>query len=201
MTSFFNRQNWEWLLLPPDEILRERLLDTLSRFTTFVLIFSAMFSHALADTYLRKSNLHFFSDPPLLSTLALKLITHAWTWGIAIVVIFEILRLVKHSPIPFWDWLKLCAMALVPYHVMLPIALVAKPFGFLGTLSYGLVKLGVLAVVLRRFMLAVENLTQWAPWACLVTAVMPFLLTSLVFLLMILGGLAVLSLGLVAALW
>ena len=92
-------------------------------------------------------------------------------------------------------------MALVPYHLMLPLALVVNAFGFLGTLTYGLAKLWVLIVVLRRFMLAIETQTHWPEWGCWLAAVMPFLLTSLVFILMILGGLAVLSLGLVAALW
>ncbi len=201
MKSFLDKNNWDWIFLSPEDILQNDRLRPLPGVIGLILLVSAIFSHALADTFMKKSAYHFFSNPPLLPTLGLKFSAHAWTWGIAVIIIYEILKLCKGAPLSVWDWIKLSAMALVPYHLMLPIALLTKPFGFLGLLTYGLAKVVVLFAVLKRFMGVAENQTHWPAWACLLTAVMPFFLTSLVFLLLLIGSLSLLSLGLVAALW
>lgn len=180
MTFTPSAQNaWPFEFSEPEIVLG----DTYGgRWSDTVLVASALLSSALAETTIASGSLVSLRTGVFCYSFAFFALLGVYRWLSGLFV----------SPLAPWGrWIAAGAYVLFPVHLLLPAALIGQQMGSGGFALYGLVKLLLLAPIFRRALQAVGALNRWPPWSAALLLTGPFVLSTLlclVLLLMVLLG-------------
>jgi hypothetical protein len=126
------------------------------------------------------------SNPPSVQPLTLV----GWSWLVDLIgflaasgLMYGVLRVFfARAALPWQDWWKASAVAVIPVHAVLPLALLCRPFGATGLILYTVGEFIVLWVVLRRWTRGTQALSGWPVWGCVLVVLSPLVLVGLWFL-------------------
>ncbi|MFA5976240.1 MAG: hypothetical protein WC859_08780 [Elusimicrobiota bacterium] len=158
---------FDWTLAPPKETFAGQRQNPISLESAVVISASGLFSAALAESIPSSSSgqelaLVFFST--LLVFLFFVMLYH------------QLSRLFSDDAPSGGVWFRAGAIVVVPAHLLLPAALLCRPFGSYGLALYGLAKLVVLSWMIRRGQWAVQSLLGWPAWASVLLMGSPLVL-------------------------
>jgi hypothetical protein len=158
--------SWLWMLSSADEALAEQRRSSLRTGPTALAAFSALFSAALAESVM---------VPGTLRDLALAVVLYTLAYGLLVALLRQFSRLVGATP-PAAAWFQAAAIAILPGHLLLPAALIARPLGSAGIVLYEGAKIMIGFVLARRGVAVLIHLLGWPAWAALLLLVSPFLI-------------------------
>jgi hypothetical protein len=170
-----------WLLDPPRETLFRQVQSPFSPVSVGLVLTGSLLSAALAERIMFPSHstgfgLTYFSF--LLAFVLTAFLFH------------QVSRLILNHDSSFGQWVNAGAIALVPLNVLLPAALACQNIGNSGAVGYELLKIVIGWAVMRRSLWAIEAITRWPSWACLLLLVGPFIVAIIVgaFMMVLLGS-------------
>ena len=167
----------EWVIESPEEILVPEFLQSLPTRSIWNTLLLTIFSVALAKI-LWKQPLYFkWGAPSPFALLFMQIILEGAFFFYALGVIREIMRWVYPQPVPFRVLMALGAVAFIPLHLTLPLALLCRPLGEAGTLIFIFGKLAIWTLVLQRFVSGLRRLLAWPAWAAGLVVLSPLFLT------------------------
>src|SRR4029077_19519739 len=142
--------SWLWVLDPPQPTLTPEGIQMIPRRVLILSLFSSIFSYALADTYLALPRHPSVASESLFSMCLSNMGLTTALFVLMLVFIYQILRVIHDPRVPFQTLLSIGAVAVIPLHLTLPLALVCHPFRIAGFFIYGLSELAIGVSVLRR---------------------------------------------------
>jgi len=160
-----------WLLDPPRETLFRQVALPFSPVSTGLVLTGSLLSAALAERLIFPFHRVGFAATWVSFLLAFVLTA---------LLFHQVSRLILNRDSSFGQWIHAGTIALVPLNLLLPAALVCQNFGNSGAAGYEVFKIVVGWAVLRRWLWAIEAITRWPSWACLLLLVGPFLAAIIV---------------------
>jgi hypothetical protein len=173
--TLFKDATWSWVLDPPQNTLAPDALATLTSLKRWAVLISAMGSYALAETFLAQplqNSPHFAPG----MTLLLNFLLPFTAFFLVLALTFEIRRIIQTSTLPFHTWFSAGVIAVIPLHLLLPLALLCRPLGMGGLLIYTLGECLIATAVIRRGAWGVETLCEWPLWAAYLLILSPLLM-------------------------
>jgi hypothetical protein len=192
--------SYDWVLDPPRETLNSPNLQTLPRSLFHAVWASALFSLALAKTFIEQP-LQSFRPVVFVAPFLFNFCLSAIAFFAVLGLFYRVVEMVKEEPVPFSRWLGVGAVAMVPLHLALPSALICRSLGVTGLVLYSLAIAVLYLAVVRRWAWGVQALTGWSLWASVGLVISPlvvcgvFMVMLAVFLFI---GVALMLLGIIA---
>jgi len=170
-----------WLLDSPREALFQQARSPLSPVSVGLVLTGSLLSATLAELIMFPAHLTGFGLTYFSFLLAFILTAFLFHY---------VSRLILNHDSSFGQWVHAGAISLVPLNLLLPAALMGQNFGNSGVAGYELFKIVIGWAVLRRSLWAIEAITRWPSWACLLLLVGPFIVAIIIgaFMMVLMGS-------------
>ena len=171
--------NWLWVFDAPRDILAPSAQSKLSRTTLLASLASSLFSYSLAETFMAQPLHPLVRAGAPLAWLCINFSLQCVAFSLVLGMLYEFLRVFRDQPTPFGPWFSIGVMALLPLHLLLPLALLCRPLGTGGYLIYTLGELGIAAAMIRRWAWGVQMQYEWPLWGAYLLVLSPLLIICL----------------------
>jgi hypothetical protein len=171
-----------WLLEAPQDTLTPEFVRRLPKSTLAAIFLSILFSYALAKTLIAhplQAVSYEMSPAPALFIMHFAL--QALSVWFGALMMSRVARLATGERSEFAYWFSIGIVALIPVHLVLPLALLVRPLGAFGRILYACGEIALWGVSFRRWAWAAQARYKWPFWKALLVVLSPFLLSGALF--------------------
>jgi len=134
------------------------------------LVISSLASWALAETYIARGT-------P--AQVLFGFLSFATAFVLALFVFAQLAELVRGTRYSYAGWFGGVAPAFTVLHLLLPAAILCRPFGLSGIFFYEIAKVAIVLRLLKLLSHEIRTITGWPVWGATLLAMSPVLLTGL----------------------